>query len=410
MASCENCGEDLDDNGGVCPCTCRNCKDFVYDHVLAYCQSYLDNCSVADVSKALEVYFNSDDVAAAREVLRRKYPTQLKESDICKVAIRRSSPNRSVVEANALDVTEAVYLLGQNDDAPKFVTFELKKLPVLSPVLAVTRTQAESVRFLEQKVRSIEDKLALQATAMQMHSDELAWCRRQMENNLSSSYTRGNANAYPSSSCAPSASAHEALLAIEKNFPPIAAASDKAPVTQGNELKLPAPWADAVKNDAGKDEDQNSSGWHRQRHERRRLRRASGGTQGSNATPTNYRRRSPALQGSASNTDVKASDGPNRDLWIFNVHKDMDDETLRKFIEDGGSNKERKVHVKLWQSRYHERHESKQFRLTISKRDYEYVYKSEFWPLHVSVRKYYLSSEERAQIYGKRGTGQEINS
>ena len=88
----------------------------------------------------------------------------------------------------------------------------------------------------------------------------------------------------------------------------------------------------------------------------------------------------------------------------------MDDETLRKFIEDGGSNKERKVHVKLWQSRYHERHESKQFRLTISKRDYEYVYKSEFWPLHVSVRKYYLSSEEKAQIYGKRGIGQEINN
>ena len=99
---------------------------------------------------------------------------------------------------------------------------------------------------------------------------------------------------------------------------------------------------------------------------------------------------------------MKAGAGPSRDLWIFNVHKDMKDNDLRNYVADGGGTKEKKVNIRSWEARYNDDQDSKQFRLTISKQDYDYVYKTEFWPKDISVRKYYLSAEDKAKLRGFR--------
>ena len=79
----------------------------------------------------------------------------------------------------------------------------------------------------------------------------------------------------------------------------------------------------------------------------------------------NKNRQNQGIQRTADGTQVKAGPGPNRDLWIYNVDKTMEDEQLRKFIEDGGSSKAGKVHIRLWEPRYQAQWDTKKFRLTI---------------------------------------------
>ena len=397
MAHCTNCGEDMDDCTSVCPCTCKNCKNIVFNHVLAYTQVYLDTYSVVEVTKAIETFFTNEDVAAAREILRRKFDSDLNTLDICKIANRKSSLNRSTMEANAGDITEAVYYLMQMDGPPKFVTFELNKLPLLTPILASTRTQAENVLFLEQKVRRIEERLNEQSSQLMQQSDDINKCQKKLEFK-SVAPSAKNAMATP---MVPSSLSFTREKDISE--PEISQSIGSSALGPRQEQPRPGPsWAEMTSRDLPRDGGPNSSGWEIPRHHRLKQRRASGGTQDSQPVTKTHGRRTQALQGSATNTQLKAGAGPNRDLWIFNVHKDMEDDKLRKFIEDGGSTKEKKVHIRQWQVRYNEFSESKQFRLTIGKVDYDYVYKAEFWPLDISVRKYYLSNEEKAQLKGSK--------
>ena len=66
----------------------------------------------------------------------------------------------------------------------------------------------------------------------------------------------------------------------------------------------------------------------------------------------------------------------------------MDDAALRKFIEEGGATQTQQVHIRLWEPRYKSHYDTKCFRLTIAKKDYEYVFNCDFWPEDISVRKY----------------------
>ena len=147
----------------------------------------------------------------------------------------------------------------------------------------------------------------------------------------------------------------------------------------------------SMPNNNKESENEASNDWQQQRHERRKQK-----TQGTN-------NRIKTITGLAPGTQVKSSGGPNRDLWVFNVHKDMKDDDLYNFIADGGSKQTRKVNIRQWHPRYKEHYEHKCFRLVIGKCDYDYVFDEEFWPLDISVRKYWLSKEER-QDGAKEGT------
>ena len=64
----------------------------------------------------------------------------------------------------------------------------------------------------------------------------------------------------------------------------------------------------------------------------------------------------------------------------------MQDEELRKFIEEGGRSKSGKVHIHLWEPRYQPDWDTKKFLITIGMTDYNRVYTSEFWPQDIWVR------------------------
>ena len=407
MASCLKCGNDLQQ----CQCSCKNCENIVFNPVLAYCQFSLENYSVIEVSKAIEQYFCNEDVAAARDMLRHLFMDRLDELEIKKIATRKSSPNRTCLEANASDVSEAVYHLLNSMDPPRFATMDLKKLPILTAVLANTRSQAEAVLMLEKKMLQVEQRLAEHSNVLRKHDENITTClanRSDRSSVKSGSYMGGTSVV------------HDKPLsqdAFNLSLPPPMAgfgasgrqAQQSTSLTK-NDDHSSSSWS-AVVSCAQKDEAYSTSDlegqpWQMQRHERlrRQSQQKQNGVKGEvSATATaanqdsNRRRHTSCLQGCASNTQVKAGDGPNRDLWIFNVHKDMDDTVLKNFITEGGSTKEREVKIRLFEARYKKDADSKQFRLTIGKCDYEYVYKAEFWPLDVSVRKYWVTSNEKSK-------------
>ena len=109
MEKCTKCGLDRQNGAVTCNCLCMQCKDIIFDHVLAYCQSFLKNYTVLEVAKSVECLFTSNDVTKARDMLRNQFMEKLSDLDIVKVASRRSSNNRSHIEANAYDVTEATF-------------------------------------------------------------------------------------------------------------------------------------------------------------------------------------------------------------------------------------------------------------------------------------------------------------
>ena len=134
-----------------------------------------------------------------------------------------------------------------------------------------------------------------------------------------------------------------------------------------------------------------------------KLQNIADGTEWQNVKRKKPNNKRPApMQGTATGTNIKAGMGPNRDLWIYNVHHDIEDDELRDFIENGGGLKQQKVEIRRWEARYKDYYEYKCFRLTISKKDYEYVFNPTFWPMDIHFRKYWLDKEEFSALKSQR--------
>lgn len=353
-------------------------KCIIIDPVLAYCASFLKNYSVADVVEALMQFFREDIVVKARDTLREAFAEKLNNFDIVKISHRRSSSSRTSFEANARDVAEAAYLLINEDEGPKFLIEDVSKLPILTPSLANPRNQAESILMLEKKLQKIEMRMTANDEILKQHDEELM--RQKDERN-----EKGlPLSAYGSLSMPVPAQGEnswkKSVPEIESmKFPEKATDNKQNDIKQDNDIS----WSTIVKQPQTKPEVEN---WQGVQKDKKKM--------------FPVRKRPATLQGTARETGIKAGKGPNRDIWIYNVDKDITDDAMKKYIEGGGSTKKRTVDIRLWEPRYKENHESKCFRLTIAKSDYEYVFKPEFWPIDIGFRKYWLSKREMSSLKG----------
>ena len=187
MEKCTKCGLDKADNASACACQCTKCKDYVFEPVLAYCQDFLKNYSVIKVAKAVESFFSNEDVTKARDFLRRNYMDQMGDLDIIKIANRRTSNNRSCVEANAYDVTEALYSLMNGDNCPKFMVDDISKLPMLGPDMATPRSQSNVIAMLERKLQRMEEKMSNTDNVLQEHEKMIQENKRTNKNQATKS-------------------------------------------------------------------------------------------------------------------------------------------------------------------------------------------------------------------------------
>ena len=374
MEKCTKCGLDRQSEAVACSCSCNNCSNIVFDHVLAYCQSFLNNYSVQEVARAMEYQFPANDVIQARDLLRTQFMDKLKDLNITKVASRRSSNNRSHLEANAYDVAEAMYLLTNEQNRPRFVTEHINKLPVISPSLACPKDQAAAILMLEKKMLRMEGR--------QDATDDVL---KQHERQITDFEKSGHKDQPASSQCALS-------------LPPPGPGFGKRDIERQKKTADQAIQQVLHSGEASQALSSRPS-WSGMAAE---LNNADGDWQNVNRTKRNAlpKRRPAPMQGTAKDTKFKAGRGPSRDIWIYNVHKDMSDDELHDYIANGGSTAIKKVEIRHWEKRYKDTYEHKCFRLTIAKSDYEYVFKPEFWPLDVHFRKYWLSKDEIAALKG----------
>ena len=371
--------------------TVANCNSILIDPVLAYCASFLKNYSVAVVAEALKQFFNEHTVLTARDLLRRKCEEKLKDLDIIKVSQRRASANRQSFEANARDVAEAVYLLINEDKGPQFLIDDVRKLPLLGPSLATPKSQAETIFLLEKKFQSMETRMSANDQILRQHDEELLRCKAEKEEIASSLSNYGSLTLPPP---APGGSSwkdkmpYAEQIEVSKRSEVSKVECKPDDIKESNGVKS---WASMVKQAHAEDEK-----WQLVQKEKKKM--------------SPVRKRPTPMKGTAKETGIKAGKGPNRDIWVYNVDKDITDEEMKNYIEEGGSSKERTVDIRMWEPRYKDTHDSKCFRLTIAKTDFDYVFNPEFWPLDINFRKYWLSKKEMSSFKGVLENKKEINS
>ena len=371
MFQCFKCGHSLLEGA---ECTCENANEdnpnvfdnVFYNHVLAYCQSALHSFNVDIVSKALDMYFSTEDIYTARKLLRQYFADKLAGLDIMKYDKRRDSKQRSGAMMEAQDLAEALHRLSGEDIPPRFVTFELHKLPILRPDSACEKSLAEKVALLEKKFERMEQ--------WQEQKDEMT---EEHDRRISVIEKRRNCQEIPCSMPVASSSAGSSQVQVSysqaANIPqvtprpqvPSMAEIIQSEIAKASTAPKPVPPVSAPKQQKGK---QAFAG-------RKPLR----------------------IQGKSTCPNIKAGLGPDRDFWIYNVDRSMADADLRTFIENGGCTKKNKVVVRQLEPRYEEHWDSKRFHLTIPLSHYEDVFSEEFWPENIWLKKYWVNLKKKPE-------------
>ena len=372
---CFACGQRLLLDTGQCSCDNRNESGVFYNAVLAYCQAYMQKYDVNTMAKAVDTYFACEDVNTARKLMRQFFPEQLADLDIMKHETRRNTAQRPVNMINAQDITEAVYKLCNMDIGPMFVTHEIQKLPIMQPDIVDPRSQMERLALLEKKFERLDewrvnkDKALDKLTPLPASTSRYSDVARPRNPIGSRTLLSDHGQVRPNGS----------LEASSSTPPNIANIGE----TASNAMEMePLPSANSNNNIDG-------GGWLTVGPRTNRSNQYSrhSGQQGNN------KKRSPGIQGKAAGTSITAGGGPNRDLWVYNVGKEMQDDFLKDFIENGGSKKAKKVTIRHWEGHYKEHWDTKSFHLTIPLADYETVYSEDFWPEDIWIRKYWVNKK-----------------
>jgi hypothetical protein len=362
MALCSKCGVDYQES--LCAKCVTECNGIVFNEVLAYCQAFLRNFNVKEVADAVERLFPEDDVVTARKLLVDTCGDIIPPaSAINEVKYRRTTGSRPASQANACDVVAALYEITSNELCPKFAVLDLSKMPVVKPMTGGD-DRNERILRLEKYLERLEKRIDATDTKVEAVQNGRAPAR---------SYAAVSSPSMPTTSFPAPAAA--SLFPAQ---PPAAASVPQ--VSRSSQQPLNRPTVQLGQLASAESSSGGAGGWQRRREdivaERRRQRRAQG------------------LQGKATDSAIKGrTGGPNRDFWISNVDKEIKDEDLRTFIENGGSSKQGSVEIRFWEKRYKEYFDTKCFRLTIGKSDYDRVYSEEFWPEDIHIRKYWVGNQ-----------------
>ena len=377
MDNCEVHGPQRNDTG---TCSCDKDREIdlpetVDNCVLAYCQAFLHNFDVITLAMSIDAYFSNEDLNAARKLLRDTFVKHITGMDIAKHKSRNISTQKCGTSAVAYDIVEAMYKLINQDIATRFIVSDISKLPILRPDMIEKKSIEERMLLLEKRMMKMEEWKTSNERTTEEHSVRI----KSVENdhkpnrvNMQSEWPLpGTSNSKSSETHSYKSALRSVPNAPRFDRPLMAASSQESLVEEG-------------------EENGGTNDWSLQRHQKKQAWRQ----QKSKEAP---RKKTQAIQGSAQGTELKAGLGPNRDLWIYNVDNEMEDDDLRTFIENGGSNKSGKVHIRLWEPRYKPEWDSKKFRITIGLMDYSRVFTEEFWPKDIFVRKYWVNFEKEKQ-------------
>ena len=357
--TCGSCQKELPD-GYVATCnecmtkSCETCRNVTFNTVLAYGSRFLENYSIAEVCKSLEMHFKKEDIVKARNLLREQFGDLLDGTSIMTAENRKGSYGRSAMHANALDVVQALDELSRLANGIQFAVLDITSLPVVRPQSGDTDID-ERVIMMENAMRRLQERVDQQESTLEMISvkdkNETMMLRIDELQNKVASFEKAVKEAKVP--CAVNQSYAGKVTGIPRSVQE--SAGIKRPMNDSSAGNVGPSTSAAVQ--------PRENDWQEVKHKKKRK-------------PTEV------LQGQAKDTNIKAGKiaTPDRDFWISNVDLTMDDKALQEFIENGGSTKDGKLNLRLFERRYKDDFTTKCFRITIGAEDYKRVYNSEFWP------------------------------
>ena len=305
------------------------------------------------------MHFNKEEIIKARTLLREQFGDTLAGTPIMDTENRRGSQGRSAMHANALDVVNAMNELLRVDYSTKFAILDINLLPVVRP-RSGEHDIDERVVTLENALRRLQERMDQQEDSMSMlaanKQDE--FMKKQIEE------------------IQDAVKSYETVV-NETRMSYAAKAATKPILQHGKQ-----PTANLVKNVEPSTSSATKPGNNEWQEVAKKKRK-----------PTKV------LHGSAKDTNIKAGNTPtpDRDFWISNIDLTMSDESLKEFIQNGGSKEDGQVKLRLFEPRYKDDFTTKCFRITIGVEDYKKVYNPEFWPEDIRIRKYWIKSDKAKQ-------------
>ena len=371
----------------------------------------MDNTSVDDVCRAIQVHFSNESLRIAREKLASSCKKWLDGTEIISVQFRRGSTARPAIEMNASDVANGVYKIMTSSDAPRFATLNLSMLPIVRPTEGNDRETDERLHILEKRLSLLErrqeddrETLSENTTEILRNTENAKRLKSVVDSILESPVMRNPRM--------PSDDRDNTYSPDNEVFPDL---PKKAAVNTG-----PTPWKSPVPNVASNLPLTTNVNGACEQTDMPRINDKSDNSCDTTASDgfvkTNKqirkearenKRKAIVLQGTVKNTGIKPGRAPDRDLWIFNVDKETDDNELRSYIAEGGNAKSKPIGIRKWEPQYKEEFYTKCFRLTISKDDYETVFNADFWPDSIKIRKYWVNRSKRGNAQSGGGGNEE---
>ena len=128
----------------------RHIKQVVISELLCYAFSNLQRCTGVQIVKAIDRFFNLDEIVCAKKVLYEIY-----SGDLGDFPKRKTSGNRSEQLAHVEDIVDSLILLDGKEDCISFnfVAHDLNRLPRFNPNETDNFAIAEKLAMLEARLQ-----------------------------------------------------------------------------------------------------------------------------------------------------------------------------------------------------------------------------------------------------------------
>ena len=360
--------------------------DCINNELLSYIQHHLVRSSAENIKSVIIRFYTPEEISQAKSLLWKSVPSD----SLGPMRTRVKSTTRLAHEADVDDVISSFQKIDSLSlSVPKFAAINLDRLPKYPPEQVSDAVVRDIVNSIEQRLRVVEARSEGNTDSinvLNMIANE--GLKSKVSSNLMcSSSWPALGNESVETTCNRDASKSEA--ASKSDSRPSAAdvvkliAKPQRPVTRPRGVSsravsmTGAPAIKNVKDDYKEDvplsQDKNEAeipgDFEMTREQKRRIWRRE--------------RNNKAIVGKRENCLMIKSGLKNIDIFIFRVHKDVDNEDLKQFIVDEG------ISVSDFQKVSRDDSMMNSFKATIPFTDYDHVMSDSFWLTGIACRRFY---------------------
>lgn len=323
-------------------------ENIIVNEVLWYADQHRHAASKDSILKVMVCHFSLEDVNVAKTILVSKFGEHINAE---RKKSRKDSPNRSEKMKVCEDILGALFDLDDHISVT-CVALEWKKTLKVSPEEVPDIMLAEKVIQMEARFKVFEDALS-----------ELSAKQLLMEENQSKPLLSDVVAGRSSNSPVTSVSATERGINVSQGAArPNRARLNSTPVVQSTE---------------------DNSEFSLPRSQRRRNDRLERQQREQSSHVQHYRaRRRPIVGNAVSNSGLRATPMPNRDIFVYRVHKNDNADAMKNWITEKG------VSVRDIELKSHDEAKYNSFKISVGVEDVDKLLEPGFWPVGIYVRRW----------------------